>query len=114
MHAYLSESGFSKLLTHRWAKQKSSYSSCSKDEDEPTIFKWSWLPEKEHLKQTHNEMDSTSISSDLPSLIKGNSECCIDTTNILNDMDHGMTYTKGGDTLDWTNWANSQVTLNPQ
>lgn len=38
-------------------------------------------------------------SSDLPSLIKGNSECCID-TNILNDMDHGMTYTKGGDTLD--------------
>lgn len=42
-------------------------------------------------------------SSDLPSLIKGNSECCIDTTNILNDMDHGMTYTKGGDTLDRTN-----------
>lgn len=44
-------------------------------------------------------------SSDLPSLMKGNSECFIDTTNILNDMDHSMTYTKGRDTLDWTNWA---------
>ena len=112
MHNSQNQAFLGSLL--KMSKFKPFYSSSSEEENEWIVLQWSGLPEKEYPKQIHDEMDTAFIfwfDLTYKYVCKSHNETVSAAkklkTNILKGIliDHGMIYTKGKETLDWTIWA---------